>query len=33
VVRRIGVAQTCQEVCDRVRHCHDSRFTFLAAVP
>src|SRR5215217_6745231 len=33
VVRRIGVAQTCQEVCDRVRHGHDSRFTFLAAVP
>src|SRR6185312_16455410 len=32
-VRRIGVAQTCQEVCDRVRHSHDSRFTFLAAVP
>src|SRR3954469_20717545 len=33
VVRRIGVAQTCQEVCDRIRHGHDSRFTFLAAVP
>src|SRR6478752_207114 len=33
VIRRIGVAQTCQEVCDRVRHGHDSRFTFLAAVP
>jgi hypothetical protein len=33
VERRVGVAQTRQEVCNRVSHRHDNRLTFLAAVP
>ena len=33
VIRRVGVTQTRQEVCDWIRHCHDSGVTFLAAVP
>jgi hypothetical protein len=33
VIRRIGVAQTCQKVCDRIRHRHDSGVAFLAVVP
>jgi hypothetical protein len=32
VIGRIGVAQTCQKVCDRIRHRHRALLLFIAAL-